>query len=69
MMTTAVSWGSYVEPVLKDQALFVLNDPLWRLQGPERVGADWAWNVTTRNDSVLAAVIDTGIDYSRLGAR
>jgi len=60
-----VSWTSYVEPVMKDQALFVPDDPLWGSQwGPQRVGADYAWNVTVGSKSVLVAVIDTGIDYT-----
>jgi thermitase len=60
-----VSWTSYVEPVMKDQALFVPNDPLWSSQwGPQKVGADYAWNITVGSNSVLVAVIDTGIDYT-----
>jgi thermitase len=61
----AVSWASYVEPVMKDQALFVPNDPLWSSQwGPQKVGVDWAWNMTVGSYSVLVAVIDTGVDYN-----
>lgn len=60
----SVSCESYVEPVMKVQALFVPNDPLWSSQwGPQKVGADWAWNATMGSNSVLVAVIDTGIDY------
>lgn len=60
-----VSWTSYVEPVMKDQALFVPDDPLWNSQwGPQKVGADYAWNITVGSNSVLVAVIDTGIDYT-----
>ncbi len=38
---------------------------MWSVQwGPQKVQADWAWNITTGNSSVLVAVVDTGIDYS-----
>lgn len=55
----------YIEPNKKYQALFTPNDPYWNLQwGPQKIEADWAWNTTTGNHSVLVAVIDTGIDYT-----
>jgi len=54
----------YTEPNMKFQALSVPNDPNWSLQwGPQKIGADWAWNTTTGDSSTLVAVIDTGIDY------
>jgi subtilisin family serine protease/archaellum component FlaF (FlaF/FlaG flagellin family) len=54
----------YTEPNMKFQALSVPNDPDWSLQwGPQKIGADWAWNTTKGDPSVLVAVIDTGIDY------
>jgi thermitase len=57
--------ASYVEPNMKMQTQLVPNDPSWNLQwGPQKVQADWAWNTTTGNSSVLVAVVDTGIDYS-----
>jgi len=57
--------ASYVEPNMKMQSQFVPNDPSWSLQwGPQKVQADWAWNTTVGNSSVLVAVVDTGIDYS-----
>ena len=56
--------ASYVEPTVKLQAQFVPNDPYWNQQwGPQRIGADWAWNTTVGDHSVLVAVIDTGIYY------
>jgi thermitase len=54
----------YVEPNMKFQALFTPDDPYWSLQwGPQKIGAEWAWNTTVGEKSVLVAVIDTGIDY------
>jgi len=55
----------YIEPRMKFQAQFVPNDPYWSYQwGPQKIEADYAWNTTTGNSSVLVAVIDTGIDYT-----
>ncbi len=55
----------YTEPNMKFQALSVPNDPDWSLQwGPQKIGADWAWNTTIGNSSVLVAVIDTGVDWN-----
>ena len=55
----------YIEPNLRVQAQFVPNDPYWSLQwGPQKIEADYAWNTTTGNPSVLVAVVDTGIDYT-----
>jgi len=49
---------------MKFQAQFVPNDPYWNLQwGPQIIEADYAWNTTTGDSSILVAVIDTGIDY------
>jgi thermitase len=56
--------SSYIEHRMKVQAQFVPNDPYWSLQwGPQKIGADWAWNTTIGDPSVLVAVIDTGIDW------
>jgi len=57
--------ASYIEPNMKFQAQFVPNDPYWSLQwGPQKIEADWAWNTTVGNPSVLVAVVDTGIYYT-----
>lgn len=57
--------ASYLEPNMKFQAQMVPNDPYWHLQwGPEKIGADCAWNTTVGDSSVLVAVVDTGIDYT-----
>ena len=57
--------ASYVEPNMKVQAQFVPNDPYWSLQwGPQKIEADWAWNTTVGDPSVLVAVVDTGIYYT-----
>ena len=55
----------YIEPNVKFQALLVPNDQYWSVQwGPQKIRADWAWNTTTGNSSILVAVIDTGVDYT-----
>ena len=57
--------AQYVEPNVKFQAQFIPNDPYWTYQwGPQKIEADYAWNTTIGNHSVLVAVIDTGIDYT-----
>ena len=56
---------SYIEPSMKVQVQLAPNDPYWSLQwGPQKIGADWAWNTTTGGSSVTVAVVDTGIDYT-----
>jgi thermitase len=55
----------YVEPNIRYKAYSVPNDPEWFLQwGPQKMAADWAWNTTGGDSSVLVAVADTGIDYN-----
>lgn len=55
----------YVEPNMLFKAQFVPNDPYdgnqWALP---KIQADWAWNTTTGNSSIIVAIIDTGIDYN-----
>ncbi|RLI19875.1 hypothetical protein DRO45_04655, partial [Candidatus Bathyarchaeota archaeon] len=55
----------YVEPNMRFQTQWVPNDEYWSLQwGPQKIEADYAWNTTVGNSSILVAVIDTGIDYT-----
>jgi subtilisin family serine protease len=59
-----VGFARYVEPNLKLQTQMVPNDPSWDVQwAPKKIKADWAWNTTSGNSSVLVAVVDTGINY------
>jgi thermitase len=54
----------YIEPDTRFKVDFVPNDPDWSKQwGPRIIQADYAWNTTRGNDSILVAVIDTGIDW------
>ena len=56
--------SAYIEHRVKFQAQVIPNDPYWNLQwGPQKIEADWAWNTTIGDPSVLVAVIDTGIDW------
>ncbi|MDD5706350.1 MAG: S8 family serine peptidase [Kiritimatiellae bacterium] len=55
----------YVEPNYRARALLTPNDPafpaqLWGL-GPNAIGAEAAWDVTTGSGEIVVAVIDTGI--------
>ena len=57
--------ANYIEPNMKVQAQLVPNDPYWSLQwGPQKIEADYAWNTTVGDLSILVAVVDTGIDYT-----
>lgn len=59
-----VSRPIYMEPNVKFKMDFVPNDPYWNLQwGPAKIEADYAWNTTIGNSSVLVAVIDSGVDW------
>jgi len=61
----AAQVSNYIEPNFKFKAHFVPNDPYWGTQwGPAKIEADYAWNITTGNSSVLVAVVDTGIDWN-----
>jgi thermitase len=56
--------ATYVEPNMKVQVQYVPDDPFWSMQwGPQKIGADWAWNTTMGDHSNLVAVVDTGIYY------
>jgi len=57
--------ASYVEPNFRFEVDFVPNDADWLKQwGPQRIEADYAWNTTIGDHSVLVAVVDTGIDWN-----
>ncbi|MCK4481729.1 S8 family serine peptidase [Candidatus Bathyarchaeota archaeon] len=61
----ATGLSRYVEPNLKFRTNLIPNDPYWPLQwGPAKIEADYAWNTTIGDPSVLVAVIDTGIDWN-----
>jgi thermitase len=54
----------YIEPDMKFRIDFVPDDPYWSIQwGPQKIEADYAWNTTIGNHSILVAVIDSGIDW------
>jgi thermitase len=54
----------YVEPNLLFSAQFEPNDPYYGLQWAlPRIRANWAWNTTRGNSTVLVCTVDTGIDY------
>ncbi len=55
----------YIEPNVRFEIDFVPNDPDWPKQwGLVKIEADYAWNTTIGDPSVLVAVIDTGIDWN-----
>jgi len=60
-----VGLASYIEPNMKVQVQFIPNDPYWSMQwGPQKIEANYAWDTTVGDHSVLVAVVDTGIDYT-----
>jgi len=62
---TSLGLVRYVERNVEFKTQLVPNDPYWGMQwGPRKIKADWAWNTTVGESSVLVAVIDTGIDYN-----
>jgi len=61
----ASGFSRYIEPNLMFQASFIPNDPYWPQQwGPVKIEADYAWNTTLGDSSVLVAVVDTGVDWN-----
>jgi thermitase len=55
----------YVEPRMKFRVQFEPNDPLYSFQWAlPKIEANWAWNTTKGNSSLLIAIVDTGIDYT-----
>jgi hypothetical protein len=58
----------YVEPNVRDKVVyFEPNDPDWadpnHSWGPRQIKANWAWNTTIGDPSLLVAVVDSGIYY------
>lgn len=52
----ATGLSRYIEPNIKFQASFVPNDPYWTQQwGPRKIEANYAWNTTIGDPSVLVA--------------
>jgi len=61
----AMGLARYVEPNIRFEIDSIPNDPDWPKQwGPQKIEADWAWNTTMGDPSVLVAVVDTGIDWN-----
>jgi len=61
----AMGLARYVEPNIRFEIDSIPNDPDWLKQwGPQKIEADWAWNTTMGDPSVLVAVVDTGIDWN-----
>ncbi len=55
----------FIEPDVLYSVNSIPNDPYWSNQwGSQRIQTDLAWNIESGNQSVLVAVIDTGIDYN-----
>ncbi len=56
---------TYVEPNSVVHAFRAPNDPLYALRqyGPRVIGAEAAWDTWEPQRSVVAAVVDTGVDY------
>jgi len=61
----ASGFSNYVEPNILFTVDSVPNDAYWSSQwGPKKIQADYAWDKTAGNQSILVAIIDTGIDYN-----
>lgn len=55
----------YVEPNWRFHVDAILNDLEWEKQwGLKKIEADLAWNTQTGDNSVLVAIVDTGVDYN-----
>ena len=58
-------WLDFVEPTYGISAEFIPNDTFFSLQwGLTKIQAPAAWDITKGSSSVLAVVIDTGVDYN-----
>jgi len=56
---------AYIEPNHTFKACFIPNDSYWSLQWVFRkIEADFAWNTSIGNHSVLVAMVDTGVDWN-----
>ena len=61
----AGSLARYMEPDMVFRAQFVPNDLYYHYQWAlPQIQADWAWNKTAGDPSILVAVVDSGIDYN-----
>ena len=57
--------SSYVELNGQYTVDSIPNDPYWSEQwGPKKIEADHSWDTTIGNNTVLVAIIDSGIDYT-----
>ncbi|HVP26533.1 MAG TPA: S8 family peptidase [Candidatus Bathyarchaeia archaeon] len=55
----------YLEPNWKAYADAIPNDPEWTNQwGPAKIQANMAWNTQKGNNTILVAIVDTGIKYT-----
>ncbi len=59
----------YVEPNVRFKAFqYEPNDPRYQNAteqwAPRKINANWAWNETTGNGSLIVALIDSGINYT-----
>ncbi len=61
----AIRASNYVEPNFRFRTQSIPNDTYWEQQwGPSKIEADYAWNLTIGDPSVLVAVVDTGVDWT-----
>jgi len=61
----AIVAPDYIEPNVQFRIDLVPNDLYWSVQwGPKKIKADYAWNTTIGNSSLVVAVIDTGVDWN-----
>ena len=56
---------TYVEHAHYVYTTYIPNDPLFKNQwGPKDINLTKAWDITLGNDTIIVAVVDTGIDYT-----
>ncbi len=57
--------ADYIEPNIVGELESVPNDFYWGQQwGLKMIGADWAWNSTVGDDSILVAILDSGMNFT-----